>query len=216
MHLRLLLFILFFSVGDANGFYPAKSLSDAPENKTYSTVLFKSADSYEHALDIWKTPEDISAWIAGNFSYDMDRALRLSETQRTKNSQLSIYKPAEFFTTKAGVCVDLSRFGVETLRNIEPQSEPKYLMIEFDPIQIEGNTLRLHWMVSFKQDGMYYFFADSKRPGYIAGPYKDIQGFINEYAQYRGRKIVSFRELESYKKKKRTKRQKRQAPSKTP
>jgi hypothetical protein len=216
MNMKFLLFVLFLSVGFANSLYPTESSSDSPEFEIDSTVLFKSADSYEQVLDIWKTPEDINAWIAGNFSYDMVRALRLSETQRTKNSQLSIYHPAVFFTTKTGVCVDLSRFGVETLRHINPQSEPKYLMIEFYPIQIEGNTLRLHWMVSFKHDGMYYFFADSKRPGYIAGPYNDTREFIKEYAQYRSRKIVSFRELESYQKKRRTKRQKCQASPKSP
>ena len=112
------------------------------------------------------------------------------------------------------MCVDLSRFGVETLRRIDPQSDPKYLMIEFDPIQIAGNTLRFHWLVSFKRDGKTYFFADSKRPGHIAGPYNDAREFINEYAQYRGRKIVAFRELESYQKQRRTKTLKLQAPKK--
>jgi hypothetical protein len=47
---------------------------------------------------------------------------------------------------------------------------------------------------------MKYFFCDSKRPGYIAGPYNSTQGFISEYEQYRDRKIVAHRELESYKK----------------
>jgi hypothetical protein len=189
---------------------------DAPEYKPDSTVLFKTADSYEQALHIWKTPEDINAWIAANFSYDMARAMRLSETQRKKNEQFSIYHPFEFFKTKSGVCVDLSHFGVETLRHIDPQSDPNYLMIEFDPIQVAGNTLRFHWLVSFKRDGKIYFFADSKRPGHIAGPYNDTREFINEYAQYRGRKIVTFRELKSYQKERRTPALKLQAPEKKP
>jgi hypothetical protein len=128
-----------------------------------------------HALQIWKTAEDINAWIAANFSYDMARGVRLSETQRTKNEEFSIYPPSEFFNTKTGVCVDLSRFGVETLRRIDPQSDPKYLMIEFDPIQIAGNTLRRHWLVSFKRNGKSYFFADSKRR---ISRYKDAREFI--------------------------------------
>jgi len=60
-------------------------------------------------------------------------------------------------------------------------------------------------LVSFKRDGMIYFFCDSKRPGYIAGPYKSTQGFISEYEQYRGRKIVAHRELESYQKQRKLK-----------
>jgi len=211
-----MLFVLLLLAGYANVLHPAESSSDAPEYTRDSTVLFKAADSYEHALHIWKTPEDINAWIASNFSYDMARAVRLSETQRAKNAQLSIYHPAEFFNAKAGVCVDLSRFGVETLRRIDPQSEPQYLMIEFDPIQMTGNTLRLHWLVRFKRDGKSYFFADSKRPGQIAGPYNDTREFINEYAQYRGRRIVAFRELESYQKQRRTQTLKLQAIEKKP
>jgi hypothetical protein len=140
--------------------------------------------------------------------------MQLSETQRAKGEQFSIYHPREFFETKAGVCVDLSRFGVETLRSIDPSSDPKYVMIEFDPVQIAGNTLRLHWLASFKREGKHYFFADSKRPGHIAGPYNDAREFAEEYAQYRGRRIVALRELESYQKQRRTQALKRQATEK--
>jgi len=209
-------FTLLFLACYPSPIHSSEFSADAPEYTRNSTMPFKTADSYEQALHIWKTPEDINAWIAANFSYDTARAMRLSETQRTKNEQFSIYHPVEFFTTKAGVCVDLSRFGVETLRRIDPQSDPKYLMIEFDPIKVAGNTLRFHWLVSFNRDGKIYFFADSKRPGHIAGPYNDAREFISEYAQYRGRKIVAFRELESYQKQRRTRGLKLQAPEKTP
>jgi hypothetical protein len=208
------LFTLLFLVGYPDVIHSAEFSLDAPEYTRNSTEPFKAADSYEHALHIWKTPEDINAWIAANFSYDMARAVRFSETQRTKNEQFLIYQPAELFKTKAGVCIDLSRFGVETLRRIDPQSDPKYLMIEFNPIQIKGNTFRLHWLVSFKGDGKTYFFADSIRPGHIAGPYNDTQTFVNDYEQYRRRKIVLFRELSSYQKQRRTQALKLQTPEK--
>ena len=214
MHKVLMLFALFFLAGYANGLQGAEPSSDEPEQTRDATVVFKAAGSYAEALHIWQTPEDITGWIAANFSYDMARAMRLSETQRTTYAPLAIYHPAEFFDTKAGVCVDLSRFGVETLRHIDPKSDPKYLLIEFDPIHISGNMLRLHWLVSFKRDGQTYFFADSKRPGHIAGPYNDTREFITDYEQYRGRKIVAFREVESYQKQRRTQALKLQAPEK--
>jgi hypothetical protein len=213
---KLILITLLFLSGYANVLHPAEPSPDAPEYTRDSTLPFKAADSYEHALRIWKTPEDINAWIAANFSYDMARAVQLSETQKTRHEGLSIYHPSEFFHTKAGVCVDLSRFGVETLKRIDPESDPKYLMIEFDPMQIQGNTLRLHWLVSFRRDGQIYFFADSKRPGHIAGPYNDAREFIHDYAQYRGRKIVAFRELASYQKQRRSQKPKLQALEKNP
>jgi hypothetical protein len=207
-------FISLFLTGFTSVLHSADPSSDAPEYTRDPTAMFKAADSYEQALQIWKTPEDISAWIAHNFSYDMARAMRLSETQRAKNSDFCIYTPFEFFTTKGGMCVDLSRFGVETLRSIDPQSDSKYLMIEFAPMHVAGNTLRLHWLASFRRDGQIYFFADSERPGHIAGPYKDMRNFIHDYEQYRGRKIQAFREVESYKKQQRTRSRQLQASEK--
>jgi len=192
------LFVLFFLTGCADVLHHADLSSDEPEFTRDSTALFKTVGSYEQALQIWKTPEDINEWIAANFFYDRVRALQLSETQRRKSETIPIYSPSEFFNAKTGVCVDLARFGVETLRRIDPHSDPKYLMIEFAPMQIKGDTLRLHWLVSFKRNGKSYFFCDSKRPGHIAGPYDGGGEFIKEYEQYRGRKIVAFRELESY------------------
>lgn len=77
-------------------------------------------------------------------------------------------------------------------------------MIEFDPVSVRGNTLRRHWLVSFERGGQHYFFADSKRPGHIAGPYASVQAFVDEYAHYRGRRIVAFSERESYERRLRT------------
>jgi hypothetical protein len=198
-----LLFFCFLS-GAAGNAHGAALLSDEPEYPRDSTVQFKAVGSYEEAWRVWKTPEDITGWIAANFSYDMARALKLSETQRANPEKISIYDPSEFFDARSGVCIDLSRFGVETLRRIDPQSDPRYLMIEFDPIQIQGNLLRRHWLASFKREGKIYFFADSKRPGHIAGPYWETQAFIDEYEQYRARKVIAFRELASYQKQRRT------------
>jgi hypothetical protein len=211
---KILVFVILFCLSGYADLPAADHLSDEPEYVHAPTGPVKPAASYEEALRIWKTAEDMNGWIGANFSYDTARAMELSETQRKKGETLSIYSPSEFFRKRAGICVDLARFGVETLKQIDPASDPKYLMIEFDPIQIKGNTLRLHWLAGFKRGGKAYFFADSKRPGYIAGPYHDSREFVIEYEQYRGRKIVAFRETESYQKKRRSQAMKKQASSK--
>ena len=195
-----MLLIFLFTFSGCNNSQTANILPDEPGFGPDVSVHSQSADSYNQALDIWKTAEDIKEWVATSFIYDRARAIKLSSNQRTKDKGIPIYSPSEFFKIKAGVCVDLARFGVETLRIIDPNSNPKYLIIEFEPMQINGNTFRLHWLVSFNRDGMKYFFCDSKHPGHIAGPYKSTQMFISEYEQYRNRKIVAHRELESYKK----------------
>lgn len=183
---------------------PASPDSDAPERQDFVSRSVPRFDSYSEALTRWRSADDVNAWIGANFEYDMKRALQLSETQRARGERLPILQPEAFFRNPRGVCVDVARFGVETLRAIDPASKPAYVMIEFDPISLAGNTLRRHWIVSFERDGQHYFFADSKRPGYIAGPYASTQAFIDDYARYRRRHIVAFREVDSYERKQRT------------
>ena len=71
-------------------------------------------------------------------------------------------------------------------------------MIEFEPVVIEGRTLRRHWVASFRRDGKLWVYADSRRPGHVAGPYDTIDAFIADYARYRGQTIVAWRETDSY------------------
>jgi len=182
----------------------ADPASDAPEAGARAGLPFTQARTYQETLKLWQSAADINAWIGARFNYDLSRALQLSETQRHKNARIPIHEPESFFGAPSGVCVDLARFAVEALKVVDPGARPAYLMIEFDPVTIAGNTLRRHWVVSFRKDGKRYFFADSKRPGHIAGPYEDTQAFIAGYARYRGRSIVSFREVDSYERKMRT------------
>jgi|GEM_PF-1295505 hypothetical protein len=185
--------------------------SDGPETLHGPLLPVKAVNSYQEALEVWKTPEDIARWIAAHFSYDRERAKELSETNRTIKGQPPVYDPSELFDRKTGVCVDLSRFAVETLKRIDPDSQPKYLMIEFDPIEVEGHWLRRHWVVSFRREGKIFFFADSERPGHIAGPFNTVLDFIQDYGRYRGRRVLHFEELNSYQKKRKTKALKRQS-----
>jgi hypothetical protein len=176
--------------------------SDAPEHPVRSASL-KDASSYFRALETWRTPEDVNAWIGARFEYDMSRAMLLSETQRSGGARVSIHEPAAFFAAPSGVCVDLSRFAVETLRRLDAGLNARYLMIEFAPLTVGGDTLRLHWLAAFTRDGRHYFFADSKRAGHLAGPYASTRDFIDHYTAYRGRQIVAFRELDSWQRRER-------------
>lgn len=184
----------------------ADPLSDAPEGRERPAKPVPEFPSYAQALQSWRTPEDLNAWIAARFEYDVERSMLLSETQRAQRAGPPIYAPAELFAAPKGICVDLSRFGVETLRAVAPDLKARYVMIEFNPAALRGNTLRRHWVVAFEREGQFYFFADSKRPGHIAGPYASTQAYLDDYAKYRGREIVAFRELETYLRRSKTRR----------
>jgi hypothetical protein len=195
---------LFLCGGVQGNPVPADPASDAPESRSAYGGRYTEAASYAETLRLWRGADDVNAWIGARFEYDMTRAMQLSETQRQASGRMPILAPETFFAAPKGVCVDLSRFAVETLRAIAPEARAAYVMIEFDPVSISGNTLRRHWVASFERDGKRYFFADSKRPGHMAGPYGSTQEFIAEYAAYRGRRIVSFREAETFERKART------------
>lgn len=180
---------------------PVDHGSDAPDARSRQSTGTKLPASYAEAIGTWRSPAEINEWIGARFEYDMVRAMKLSENQRDRGPRLVIYDPNSFYERPVGVCVDLARFAVETLRTTIPSVNATYLMMEFDPTIIAGNTLRRHWVAQFEVDGKFYYFGDSKRPGHLAGPYGTVQHYIEQYAQYRQRRIVSYRTLDSYERK---------------
>ena len=177
--------------------HAADPRSDAPEDRVVPAIAVPAPATYDAALAAWHGADDINGWIGARFTYDPARAMKLSETQRG-SSRLAIHRPDAFYRDPTGICVDLARFGVETLRAIDPSSKPVYLMIEFAPLEIAGNVLRRHWLAGFERDGMRWYFADSKRPGYLAGPFPTAAAFVDDYARYRGRAVVALSERDSY------------------
>lgn len=178
--------------------FAAEQDSDAPDAPARRGGEAALPASYTEATRTWRSASEVNDWIGARFEYDRERAMKLSENQRGAGPRVHIHEPAEFYMRPVGVCVDLARFAVETLRITAPAARAAYLMIEFDPTVIAGNTLRRHWVVQYEADGKLYYFADSKRPGHVAGPYSMVQEYIDQYAQYRQRRIVAYRSMESY------------------
>lgn len=172
--------------------------SDAPDPGFTRPASADSAPSYAEALARWSSAEAINTWLGARFSYDADRALALSETARAAGASSPVLEPEAFYARPHGVCIDMARFAVSALRQVEPQAHAAFLMIEFEPVRISGQVLRRHWLATFERDGAHYFFADSKRPGHLAGPYPSVEAFIAEYSAYRGRRIVAHRVAETH------------------
>ncbi|MEZ4901696.1 MAG: transglutaminase-like domain-containing protein [Spirosomataceae bacterium] len=182
-----------------------KKLSDASNDVPLPRSNSSSAlTPYTTALQQWKTVADVHSWIKEHFSYDFERAKQLAENSPTREIT-GIYSPEELYQSQKGVCIDLTRFTVETVNTIDTTKHLQYLMIEFEPIVIDSMIIKKHWAAIYQEASGYYIFADSKRPGYMAGPYKNVSDFITEYQGFRARKIVSYRVLLSYQKKKMSK-----------
>lgn len=175
-----------------------KKLSDAPTDSVHHGST--NQVTYDQVLQQWKTISDVTHWIGENFRYDMDRAKQLAENSPTRE-KISIYTPAELYQAKNGVCIDLSRFATETINLIDSSKHVQYLMIEFEPLVINGSIIKKHWMAVYQDSSGYHFLADSKRPGYVVGSYKNVEDFITEYQAFRERKIVSWKILMSYERK---------------
>jgi hypothetical protein len=182
----------------------ATAPDDSPEPWSPRVASYREATTYPDTLRIWRTPEDVTAWMGARFSYDASRAMLLSESARSRGAAPAIHRPADFFAAPSGMCLDLARFAVETLAAIDAQLLPAYLMIEFEPVTVAGETMRLHWLALFRRDGRYWFVGDSKRPGHVAGPYASVEAFVDEYSRYRQRKVVAFRETASFERRQRT------------
>lgn len=197
--LRALPLLLAWVVVACAGVAPVASLPpDAPEARVLTPTPPAPPHSYAEALKTWRGADDLDAWIGASFAYDAARAVLLSESARAASGRRAVLEPGAFFAAPRGVCVDLARFAVETLRVVDPASQPAYLMIEFAPLTVAGQTYRRHWLAMIRRPEGSYFLADSKRPGHRAGPYASVDAFVREYAQYRGRELVSYRVLDSF------------------
>jgi hypothetical protein len=195
----------------------SQTLDDAPVHACQATARSSHPSTHEEALEAWKRLEDINAWIADRFVYDRARAVELSEsrrlTQGDDGARSEVFEPASFYLRPKGVCVDLARFALESARKIEPGAEPRYLLLEFEPIVIEGELLRRHWLVVFQREGQLYAFADSKRPGHISGPFASVELLVQDYERFRERKIVSSKLVDDFKKKTRQRQLKSMIPA---
>lgn len=180
-----------------------KKLSDAPDE---SPAISSGNDSisYEASLKRWKSVSDVNHWMENSFHYNIERAKQLADNSQER-AKINIYSPAELYQIKSGVCIDLSRFAVETINIIDTSKHVQYLLIEFEPISLDGNILKNHWTAIYHDASGHYILADSKRPGHIAGPYQNVEDFISEYQIFRNRKILSWRVLDSYQKQKKKK-----------
>ena len=189
----------------------AQTLFDAPDGSIKKDKGYVEPASYQEALKSWKSVEEINRWIKNSFSYDREKALKISSEDNEQKPR--ILSPAEFYSKKSGICVDLARFGYEVTHELMPEVNSKYLMIEFEPLYEGKSVLRLHWLVIYEKDGHFYSFADSKRPGYISPAYKSLEALVEDYQKYRGRKILSFQALDTYQRPraKKLKQMKRQA-----
>ncbi|MEO9484362.1 MAG: transglutaminase-like domain-containing protein [Ekhidna sp.] len=175
-------------------------LSDAPTNADQQRI--SSEKSYQEILENWDHVDSVNQWIGKYFGYDMSRALKLGEGSDLR-SKTKILTPEEFYENPNGVCLDLSRFAVETLRKMPQEYEANYLMIEFEPITIKGSTLSKHWIAVYKdQNGLFNFTADSKYPGRKYEGYSDVASFVSEYETLRDRKILRYQIVPTYEKKK--------------
>ncbi|MDA3917361.1 MAG: hypothetical protein PF690_10350 [Deltaproteobacteria bacterium] len=89
-------------------------MPDEPEIGRDELISNQMIDSYTQALGTWKTAEDINMWVGGSFTYDRTRAIKLSSDRKNREKGISIYKPSEFFITKAGVSVRILQKKEET------------------------------------------------------------------------------------------------------
>ena len=88
-----IIFIFIISLGWPYVSSSEEFLPDEPEIGCDLSVPYQAMDSYNQALGIWKTAEDINKWVARNFKYEKERAIKLSSNQKMKNTGIPIHNP---------------------------------------------------------------------------------------------------------------------------
>lgn len=173
---------------------------DAPGSCRVKNGTATEKDSFAETIKGWDSVEDLNAWIGANFEYDR-RRMKLFGQDVPQALRPSVYEPDQLLEKKSAVCFDLSRFAFEALKGMplqEPVQDAKYVMIKFEPKNIDGAVIGKHWMVSYKRDGKFYFTADSRCPGRVYGPYDSVEKFQACYAGFRGRDIQSLELRDTY------------------
>ncbi len=161
-------------------------------------------ENFEKTVQGWDSIQDLNNWIGHYFEYDKVRMAQFgSNVPDDKKGQ--VYTPDQLLDGRTGVCFDLSRFAYESIKHMpmNPKVEYlKYARINFEPKEINGAIIKMHWMVEYKINGKYYFTGDSRCPGRVYGPYDAVDKFQQCYSAFRGRTINSIQLVDTYKKKK--------------
>lgn len=176
--------------------------SDQPGACRVTSGEAKQSGSFTESVQRWTSIQELNNWIGHNFIYDKERMARFGQNV-SASEKGQVYSPEELFNGRSGVCFDLSRFSYEALTQMplaEKIESLKYVKIKFEPIEINGAKIRMHWLIAYQFAGKFYFTADSRCPGRLYGPYDSVEKFQECYAAFRGRKIESLELVDTYKK----------------
>lgn len=154
-------------------------------------------DSYDQAVQNWKSYQDVGAWLAKNFSFDRARLqLILGRVRAEGPTGLLAHSPAKTYEMKRGYCTDSAKLAIDALNRINLAYDARYVFIKnkAGPAQ--------HWVAGFKVDGKIMVMDYGASPEWwrmigIHGPYEsldqyrdflaslNIKGFAVDFVEWR-------------------------------
>ena len=140
------------------------------------------ADAYGTTLATWTSYQDVADWLRSHFKFDHGRLnLILQRTRQNGPSGLLARSAGATFQTKSGYCTDSAAFAIQSLNQIHPGYNARYIFIKNRFGQPH------HWVAGFMVDGKimvldYGASAEWAGMNGVHGPYDSLE----QYAQYIG------------------------------
>lgn len=134
-------------------------------------------DSYDMAVQNWKSYQDVGKWLEKNFSFDHSRLqLILGRVRAEGPTGLLAHSPAKTYEMKRGYCTDSAKLAIDALNRINPAYNAQYVFIKnkAGPAQ--------HWVTGFKVEGKimimdYGASSEWWRMLGIHGPYESLDQY---------------------------------------
>jgi len=142
-----------------------------------------ATDSYDEALDSWKSHKDVAKWLNSNFSFEKSRQKQISKRLKQQGPDgLLIRNPATLYEdSHRGYCADSANFAIQSLNKINPAYNARWVFIRNDAGRPN------HWVAAFDYESKIYIMdygtGDKwRKMRGVLGPYNSLDEYRNYLA----------------------------------
>lgn len=136
--------------------------------------------SYAATVAHWNSYTDVAEWLRGNFKFDHGRLNSILQRTRQNGPAGLLARSAEgTFNQKSGYCTDAAAFAIQSLNQLRPDYNARYIFIKNRFGQPH------HWVAGFMTEGKimvidYGAAAEWGGMNGVHGPYDSL----DQYAEF--------------------------------
>lgn len=145
-----------------------------------SMSVFADNGAYRDSVSTWQSHEDVGRWLEDHFVFDNSRQKTIQRRLKSQGpSGLLVRSPEKLFTEKKGYCADSANFVLNSLNEIDPAYNPRWVFVK----NAAGRPN--HWVTAFDYEGKLYVMDYGagkkwKAMNGLHGPYDSL----SEYSDF--------------------------------